>query len=197
MRGIFFFFFYIKKFKYFSQKHQHSSHSPLSCISHTFVLFQTFKNSLKLSSILTTSSFSSCFTLGNTIFPPAKARNINQLDVLNGLQIDFTYHVENEFDFIEDFTNIGWTVYFNFDQIFSLDMLVKEFYRYSYENKDGEVASVILGIVVKITQQIIVSITRCLDEGMIMENGYESKVDSPKIARNCLKIPRSTPSQCI
>lgn len=78
--------------------------------------------------------------------------NVDQLNIHHDLQVNFTNLAENEFNFIEDFFGVGYSQYFNLDQVVALDVLVKELWRFANTNKDGEVPSAALGLPIQITQ---------------------------------------------
>lgn len=45
------------------------------------------------------------------------ACNLDQLEILNELQIDFANLAENGFNLIENYAGIGWSKYFKLDQL--------------------------------------------------------------------------------
>lgn len=96
----------------------------------------------------------------------------------------------NRFNFIEYLTVIGWYEYFNLDQLYAPVVLVKEFWRFVNASTYREVSSVVLGIPIKITQQTIVDIIKCLDEGMIIKNGDKSRIGSFKINKEIFEDPK-------
>lgn len=55
------------------------------------------------------SSFASYSILGSISHAPTMACNMEQLDTLNEVQIDFANLTENGFNFFEDFAGIRWT----------------------------------------------------------------------------------------
>lgn len=71
-----------------------------------------------------------------------------------------------------------------------MDVSVKKFWRFVDANLDGEVSSIVLGLPIKITQQSLGAITRCPNEGVLLENGYELRVDSFRINKELFEIPK-------
>lgn len=68
--------------------------------------------------------------------------------------------------------------------------MVKELWRFAYATKDVEVSTVILKLLIKVTQQILAATIGCLDESMVMENGYKLSVGSTKINMQLFEDPK-------
>lgn len=68
---------------------------------------------------------SSSSLIGNVSYVPILHCNLDQLEMLHELKVDFANLVVNEFDFLKDLVEAGWFEYFHLEQEISLDVLIK------------------------------------------------------------------------
>lgn len=77
--------------------------------------------------------------------------NLDQLDILHELQVNLANLAKNGLDFIEYVAGASWSEYFNLEPYVALGVIVKELWRFSNGNKDGEVLSMVLELLISIT----------------------------------------------
>lgn len=67
------------------------------------------------------SSSTSILLTANILYVPTLQCNLYQLEILHELKVAFANLAEKEFNFIEDFVEVGWFEYFNLEQEMDLD----------------------------------------------------------------------------